>query len=168
MRTRVKSFTPEDLLAELARQGITTTTVTHPALFTVEDSQRLRGNIPGGHCKNLFLKDEKGALFLLVALEDAVITLNQLHKRVGCKRLSFGKPDLLMAVLGVTPGSVSPFALINDHERRVTVLLDAGMLTHEQLSYHPLTNTMTTTLTRVDLMVFLNRLGYQPRTIDLV
>lgn len=160
-------MTPESLLAELARLDINTTTITHPPLFTVEESQRLRGDIPGGHCKNLFLKDEKGSLFLLVALEDAVITLNQLHKRVGCKRLSFGRPDMLMMVLGVTPGSVSPFALINDHERRVTVLLDAAMLTYDRLSYHPLTNTMTTTIARADLLRFLSALGCRSRTIDL-
>ena len=160
--------TPETLLAMLASLGIKTTTVSHPALFTVEDSQRLRGEIPGGHCKNLFLKDEKGVLFLLVALEDAAIALNQLHKRIGSKRLSFGKPDLLMEMLGVTPGSVSPFALINDTGRQITVLLDRAMLAHDQLSYHPLVNTMTTTITRHDLLRFLATLGYEPRIVDLV
>lgn len=160
-------MTPDEFLAELDHLGIKTTTITHPPLFTVEDSQSLRGEIAGGHCKNLFLKDEKGALFLLVALEDAVITLNQLHKKIGCKRLSFGRPELLMEVLGIAPGSVSPFALINDKARRVTVLLDQAMLSHDKLNYHPLVNTMTTTIGREDLLKFITSLGYTPQRIDL-
>lgn len=160
-------LTPDDVLAELKRLGIPFKTTTHQAVFTVEESRQLYGDIPGGHCKNLFLKDEKGALFLLVALHETMIALNQLHKKIGSKRLSFGKPELLMDILGVTPGSVSPFALLNDRQRRVTVLLDQAMLAYDQLSYHPLINTMTTTIARDDLFRFLSSLGYEPRTVDL-
>lgn len=160
-------MTPEDLLTYLASHGYQTTTITHPPLFTVADSQILRDKLPGAHCKNLFLKDERGALFLLIALQDTTITMNQLHKRIGSKRLSFGKPDLLMDVLGVTPGSVSPFALIHDTNRLITVLLDKAMLAYEQLNYHPLNNSMTTTISRQDLLHFLDKQGYQPQIIAL-
>lgn len=160
-------LSPEDLFARLDQLGIATTTVSHPPLFTVADSHKVHREIVGGHCKNLFLKDEKGALFLLVALHDTVITLNQLHKRIGSKRLSFGKPELLMEVLGVTPGSVTPFALANDTACRVTVLLDRAMLDHEILNYHPLTNEMTTSIRRDDLQRFIEELGHVTHVIDL-
>jgi Ala-tRNA(Pro) deacylase len=93
--------------------GIVTTTVEHAPVFTVEEARKVHGGIPGGHCKNLFCKDEKGALWLIVCLEDARVDLKAAPGRIGSKRLSFGKPDLLMAVLGIEPGSVTPFALIN-------------------------------------------------------
>ncbi|MFL4984677.1 MAG: YbaK/EbsC family protein, partial [Xanthobacteraceae bacterium] len=106
--------TPADLFAFLTRLGIAHHTVTHPPLFTVEQSRALRGLIPGGHTKNLFLKDKKDALFLVVALEDAAIELKGLHRSVGASgRFSFGSADLLRAVLGVEPGAVTPFAVMN-------------------------------------------------------
>lgn len=160
-------LTPDELLARLAAMDIQTATVTHPPIYTVEEGREHWAHIPGAHCKNLFLKDDKGALFLLVALEDAEIRLNQLHKRIGCKRLSFGRPELLMEVLGVAPGSVTPFALVHDTARRVTVLLDAAMMRHELLNYHPLSNDRTTTIRRDDLLKFVKGLGYAPREIDL-
>ena len=110
--------TRQDLFARLAELGIETATVEHEAVFTVAESSRLERELPGGHTKNLFLKDKKGRLFLVVALGHAQIDLKTLHKTLGCDRLSFGKPELLMEVLGVTPGSVTPFALINDRARR--------------------------------------------------
>src|SRR5690349_24037872 len=120
--------TASDLFAFLDRLGIAHMTVTHPALFTVEQSQQLRGTIPGGHTKNLFLKDKKGALFLVTALEDAVIELKSLHRRLeAAGRFSFGSAELMMETLGVTPGSVTPFGVINDTARRVTVVLDAAL-----------------------------------------
>ena len=158
---------PDELLARLAAMDIQTSTVSHPPIFTVEEGRDHWRFIPGAHCKNLFLKDEKGALFLLVALENAEIRLNKLHKRIGCKRLSFARTELLMEVLGVAPGSVTPFALVHDTERRVTVLLDAAMMRNELLNYHPLSNDMTTTIRREDLLKFLRGLGYEPREIDL-
>jgi Ala-tRNA(Pro) deacylase len=159
--------TPEELLAYLEALGIATKTVSHVPVFTVDEGRALWATIPGGHCKNLFVKDEKGAIFLIVALEDTKIRLSQLHKRIGCRRLSFGRADLLMEVLGVAPGSVTPFALINDRARRVQVLLDRQMLAHERLNYHPLANDRTTTIRRDDLLLFLHRLGYRPRVVDL-
>jgi Ala-tRNA(Pro) deacylase len=117
---------PDDLFAFLDRLGIAHRTVSHPPLFTVEQSQALRGTIPGGHTKNLFLRDKKGALFLVVALEDAAIELRSLHRRLGAGgRFSFGSADLLREALGVEPGAVTPFGTINDRAGRVTVVLDA-------------------------------------------
>ena len=124
----------------------------------------LRGRIAGGHTKNLFLRDKKGALFLVVAPEDAVIELRSLHRLLGASgRFSFGSAELLRETLGVEPGSVTPFAAINDKAGRVTVVLDAGMMTRRQLNFHPLTNTGTTTISREDLLKFLAATGHSPR-----
>lgn len=156
--------TPEDLFAYLDRLGIRTRTVSHPPLFTVAESQNLRGKIPGGHTKNLFLKDKKGALFLAVALEDSEIALKSLHRRLGATgRFSFAPAELMRATLGVEPGSVTPFAALNDPECRVSVILDRVMMTNDILNYHPLTNTMTTSIARDDLVAFLVATGHTPR-----
>jgi Ala-tRNA(Pro) deacylase len=156
--------TPDALFAFLDRLSIPHTTVSHPPLFTVEQSRALRGKVPGGHTKNLFLKDKRGALFLVVALEDAQIDLRGLHRQLGASgRFSFGSAELLRETLGVEPGSVTPFAAINDVGRKVAVVLDAAMLTHEILNYHPLVNTMTTSLPRDGLVTFLKACGHEPR-----
>jgi Ala-tRNA(Pro) deacylase len=154
--------TPEDLFAFLDRLGIAHSTVTHPPLFTVEQSQSLRGQIPGGHNKNLFLKDKNGRLFLLVLLEEARIDLKALPALIGAGRLSFGSAERLREALGVEPGSVTPFALINDKDRRVTPVLDAAMMAHEVLNYHPLVNTMTTAIRAEDLVKFVAATGHSP------
>jgi len=160
--------TPVDLFTLLDRQGIAYKTVHHPPLFTVEQSRALRGTIPGGHTKNLFLKDKKGALFLVVALEDATIELKGLHRRLGASgRFSFGTADLLREVLGVEPGAVTPFAAMNDTEGRVSVVLDAAMMTHPTLNYHPLDNSMTTSIGRDDLVRFLEVTGHSPRILPV-
>jgi len=156
-----------ELLKLLEQWGIEHATTTHAPAFTVSDAQALRGRIPGAHTKNLFLKDKKGRLFLLVALEDARVELKRLHKVLGCARLSFGRPELLEEVLGVKPGSVTPFALINDSEGRVQVMLDRDLLQHEQVNFHPLVNTATTTISREDFLKFLSRCGHEPRIIDV-
>lgn len=156
--------TPEELFAALTALGISHSTVKHPPLFTVEQSRALRGQIPGGHTKNLFLRDKKSALYLVVTLEDASIDLKGLHRVLGASgRLSFGSSDLLREVWGVEPGSVSPFGAINDTEGRVTVVLDAVMMEHETLNYHPLSNTMTTSISRGDLVTFLQFTGHIPQ-----
>ncbi|BAT58117.1 prolyl-tRNA editing protein ProX [Variibacter gotjawalensis] len=159
--------TPADLFAFLDSHAIPHTTIEHPAVFTVEESKSLRGTIPGSHTKNLFLKDKKGALFLMVAQEDTVIPLKSLHTLVGASgRFSFGSADLLREVWGVEPGSVTPFGAINDTECRVNVLLDAAMLRNEPLNYHPLQNTMTTSVSRDGLMRFFAATGHAPRILD--
>ena len=144
--------------------GIAHTTVKHPPVFTVEQAARLRGEIAGGHTKNLFLRDKKYELYLVVALEDAEIDLKGLHRQLGATgRFSFGSSDLLREVWGVEPGAVTPFGAINDREGRVTVVLDAAMMEHETLNYHPLVNTMTTSIKRDDLVKFLESTGHIPR-----
>ncbi len=156
--------TPTDLFALLNRLGIPHTTVTHPPLFTVEESRALRGKIPGGHTKNLFLKDKSGAYYLVVASEEATIDLKGLHRRLGARgRFSFGSADALRELLGVEPGSVTPFAALNDVSGKVVIVLDKAMLNHEILNYHPLVNTMTTSLPRAGLMTFLKACGREPR-----
>ena len=157
-------LTPDQLFVALDRLGIGHTTVNHPPLFTVEQSQTLRGSIPGGHTKNLFLKDKKGALYLVTAEEDAAIDLKSLHRRLGASgRFSFGSAELMLETLGVTPGAVTPFGVINDTGRRVTVVLDAGLMRHAVINAHPLANTMTTSIARDDLVRFLEATGHPPR-----
>jgi Ala-tRNA(Pro) deacylase len=156
----------EDLIVRLDALGIESQTVDHPPLYTVADSQALRGEIDGAHAKNLFLKDRKDALFLVVALEDATIDLKRIHERIGASgKVSFGKPELLMDVLGVEPGSVTPFGAINDAGGRVSVVLDAMLMRAERLNFHPLVNTATTGLSRDGLVRFLEAVGHPPRIL---
>jgi Ala-tRNA(Pro) deacylase len=155
----------DELFSFLDQLGIAHRTVSHPPLFTVEQSQQLRGAIPGGHTKNLFLKDKKGVLFLVVASEDAAIDLKTLHHKLGAGRLSFGSPELLRSVLGVEPGAVTAFAAINDKTGQVAVILDQALLDHAVINCHPLVNTMTTAIARADLLKFLEATGHPPRVI---
>jgi Ala-tRNA(Pro) deacylase len=156
--------TPDTLLAYLDKLGIAHNTVTHPPVFTVEQAKALRGRINGAHTKNLFLRDRKYELYLVVALESAEIELKSLHRALGASgRFSFGAPDLLREVLGVEPGSVTPLAVANDKVGRVTVVLDADLMGHDVVNFHPLINTMTTTLSRDDLFKFLDATGHKPR-----
>ena len=160
--------TPDDLFAFLDRLGIAHTTVTHAPLFTVEQSQALRGSIAGAHTKNLFLRDKKGALVLLTALEDAVIELKSLHRHIGASgRFSFCSADLMRATLGIEPGAVTPFAAMNDHDHLVSIVLDADLMRHETINAHPLRNTMTTTIASADLRRFLAATGHVPGIVEL-
>ena len=156
--------TPDELFAFLDRLGVAHSTVRHAPLFTVEQSQALRGTIPGAHTKNLFLKDKKGALFLVTALEDASIELKALHRRLGASgRFSFGSADQMRETLGVEPGSVTPFGALNDTGRQVTVVLDSALMANETINAHPLVNTMTTAIGRGGLLTFLRATGHEPR-----
>jgi Ala-tRNA(Pro) deacylase len=156
--------TPDELFAYLDTLGIAHKTVTHPAVFTVEEARELRGAIAGGHTKNLFLRDKKGAPYLVVAPEDAAIELRSLHRLLGAAgRFSFGSAELMREVLGVEPGSVTPFAVINDKECRVSVVLDAALMAHATLNFHPLVNTATTAISRDGLLKFLGATGHSPR-----
>jgi Ala-tRNA(Pro) deacylase len=156
--------TSEDLFAYLDSLGIAHKTVNHAAAFRVDEARELRGQIAGGHTKNLFLRDKKGVPFLVVALEDAAIELKSLHRQLGATgRFSFGSGELMGELLGVEPGSVTPFAVINDKDCRVTVVLDAAMMAHEVLNFHPLRNTGTTTISRQGLLQFLEATGHKPR-----
>jgi Ala-tRNA(Pro) deacylase len=159
---------PEDLLAYLAALGVETETVEHPPLFTVEDSRTLRGEILGGHTKNLFVKDKKGRLFLLVLGEETVIDLKRVHEKIGAQgRVSFGSGDLLEELWGVRPGAVTPFGAINDKAGKVCVVLDEAMMRYERLNFHPLVNTRTTGLGSADLIKFLRATGHEPLVVAL-
>ncbi|MDO8837624.1 MAG: prolyl-tRNA synthetase associated domain-containing protein [Parvibaculum sp.] len=169
----LKLTTSAAFLGWLDAHGIVHETRMHPALHTVEEAQAHRADWPdaaraGAFCKNLFLKDKKGRLWLIVTLEERELKLNSLAKPLGSARLSFGNAELMGEVLGVRPGSVTPFALVNDHAHHVTVVLDAPMLAHRRLNYHPLENTATTALSRDDFMAFLALTGHQPMILDLV
>jgi Ala-tRNA(Pro) deacylase len=155
----------EDLFQRFDSLGIKTTTRSHAPVFTVEEAQKVHDDIPGGHCKNLFCKDEKGVLWLIVCLEDARVDLKAVPAKIGSKRLTFSKPDLLMEVLGVEAGSVTPFGLINDVGARTNVILDAEMMRHDILNYHPLKNDATTSIHGADLITFIKSCGHQPRVV---
>jgi Ala-tRNA(Pro) deacylase len=157
----------QDLVRRFADLGIAVITLDHEAVFTVAESSKLEREMPGGHSKNLFLKDEKGRLVLVVALGTTRVDIKSVAKALGTGRLSFGKPELLLEVLGVPPGSVTPFALINDRAQRVTVVLDADMMRHERLNFHPLENTATTNIARDDLVRFIRACGHEPRVLGL-
>ncbi len=163
--------TPDELFAFLETLSIASQTHTHPPVFTVDQSQALRGDLPGGHCKNLFLKDKKGVLWLVVALESRRVNLKALKKTLGSAHLSFGKPELLETRLGVEPGSVTPFALINDREApeetQVRVAIDRGLLGFEVVNFHPLHNAATTAIQPEALLAFVRATGREPMVIEL-
>jgi Ala-tRNA(Pro) deacylase len=160
--------TPNDLFAMLAELDIPVETVEHPPLFTVGESQSLRGQIAGGHTKNLFLKDKKDRFFLLTVEEDAGIDLKQVHHIIGAaSRVSFGKPEKLMEYLGVIPGAVTAFGAINDEDGAVTFVLDAALMAHETINAHPLVNTATTSIRAADLLKFLRATGHEPLILNV-
>ena len=155
----------QDLFELFDKLTIETTTVEHIPVFTVEEAKKVHDQIPGGHCKNLFCKDEKGALWLIVALDDARINLKAAKDLIASKRLTFGKPELLLEILGVEPGSVTPFGLINDKHAKTNVILDEAMMRHEKLNFHPLKNDATTTISSADLITFIKATGHNPRIV---
>lgn len=160
--------TRNDLFQLLDRLQIAVTTVDHPPLFTVQESQALRGTIPGAHTKNLFLKDKKGRYFLLTVAEDAEIDLKSVHKVVGASgRVSFGSSERLMELLGVSPGSVTVFGLINDDDGAVTIVLDATLMENATINAHPLSNDATTSIARDDLLRFIRETGHEPLILNL-
>ena len=155
------------LFQRFAELGIMVETHNHPPLHTVEESRALRGSIPGGHCKNLFLKDRKQKLWLIVTLEEREIDLKNLHKQLKCARLSFGNAELLFETLKVRPGAVTPFGLIHDIGQKVQVVLDRIMLEESILNYHPLRNDSTCSISREDLLKFIVSCGHKPLILDL-
>jgi len=158
--------TPADLFAFLDAQGVAHRTLDHEAVFRVEDGPQIKAALPGGHTKNLFLKDTKGRFWLVCALADTAIDLKRLPTTIGSGRLSFGSAELLYEALGVRPGSVTLFGLINDAARRVRLVLDANLLRAEPINFHPLTNTATTAVSRAGLDRFLQALEIVPVVVD--
>lgn len=160
--------TPDDLFKFLSELEIETTTVTHPPLHTVEESKALRGDLSGAHIKNLFLKDKKGRLFLLTCLENRTVNMKTLDKTLGSARLSFGKPDLLWETLGVRPGAVTPFSLINDRgaDKKVTFAIDRSLQESDLIHAHPLHNEATTAISSDGLAKFIEACGHTALSID--
>lgn len=158
--------TPADLFAFLDAHGIEHRTLDHPPVFRVDEGHEIKAALPGGHTKNLFLKDGKGQLWLICALGETRIDLKRLPDVIGAARLSFGSSELMEEALGVTPGSVTLFALINDAGRRVKLVLDAAMLEPEPINFHPLTNTATTAISQDGLRRFLKALDMTAQVVD--
>jgi len=156
------------LVKLLSDHGIDHVTHDHPAVFTVDEGEEIKARIPGAHTKNLFLKDSKGQLWLISAEGHAQIDLKRLHTVIGSGRLSFGSPDLMLETLGVTPGSVTALGLINDVDRRVRFVLDRTLAEADQVNFHPLTNTATTTLGAEGFRKFLAVLDIRPMVVDFV
>ena len=157
---------PQQLFARLDQLGIAHRTVEHPPVFTVEEAKALRGNLPGHHIKNLFLRNKKEEMWLVVALEDRAIDLKRLGEVLGAGRLSFGSADRLKRYLGVEPGSVTPLSLVNDEVHAVRLMLDRGMADGGPVNAHPLVNTMTTALAPADLLRFFAATGHTPHWLD--
>ncbi|ACG76432.1 DNA-binding protein [Phenylobacterium zucineum HLK1] len=160
------AMTRDELLAYFDEIGVRHATFDHPAVFRVEEGEEIKARIPGAHTKNLFLKDAKGQLWLISAEGHAVIDLKRLHQVIGSARLSFGNAELMEETLGVTPGSVTAFALVNDRARRVRFVLDRTLAEAELVNFHPLTNTATTTVSGADLRRFLAAIGVEPMVVD--
>lgn len=159
--------TQDELLAVLSDIGIPYENHEHPPVFTVEEADRHHDGIKGVHSKNLFFKDKKKNLFLVVTLSDKPIKIKEVAKKIGAKSPSFGKPDLLEEVLGVTPGAVTPFAVINIQGHEVKIVLDQDMMNHDLLNFHPLVNTATTTISSQDLLKFMTHCKQSPDIIAL-
>jgi Ala-tRNA(Pro) deacylase len=160
--------TPDDLFARLTALGIACTTVRHHPVFTVDEARAVHGTSPGGRSKNLFVRDKKGTMWLLSAPADQPVDLKRLAERLGARgRLSFGSDERLMKYLGVIPGAVSPFAVINDTQRLVRVVLDRRLLETEPVNFHPLNNAMTTSISAVDVRRFLEAEGHEALVMDL-
>lgn len=158
--------TRPDLIAFFDAHGVDHATTEHEAVFRVDEGEAIKRDIAGAHTKNLFLKDAKGRLWLISAQDSTVIDLKRLHPVIGSARLSFGSAELMADALGVTPGSVTAFAMINDTDRRVTFVLDRALAQAEQVNFHPLTNTATTTVSQAGLRNFFAELGISPLVVD--
>lgn len=160
--------TPDDLFRFLDELGIAHKTKSHPPVFTVAESVSLRDEIPGGHTKNLFVKDKKDNFFLLTVEEHASVDLKTVHTIIGAaSKVSFGKPEMLMEYLGVVPGSVTAFGAINDTGKNVTFVLDKDLMGHEIINCHPLSNDATTSIGRDDLIRFMEATGHTPLVLKV-
>lgn len=159
-------MTRDEFIAWLDAQGLTHRTVEHPAVFRVGEGLDIKADLPGAHTKNLFLKDKKARLWLISARQDTVIDLKRADRVIGSARLSFGNEGLLRDVLGLTPGSVTAFGLINDRERQVTFVLDRRLWEADVVNFHPLLNTATTAMDQATFRAFLERVGVAPIVVD--
>jgi Ala-tRNA(Pro) deacylase len=158
---------PDDLFQRLDALGVRYETHRHDPVFTVEEARRIRGRLPGCHTKNLFLRDKKEHMWLFVCEQDRAVDLKVVAALVGAKRLSFGSSARLMHYLGVIPGAVSPFAIVNDKNRLVRIVLDDAILDDELLNFHPLDNGMTTAIGSADFLTFLDAEEHSPLIVGL-
>ena len=156
----------DSFLAWLEGNGIDHVTLDHPAVFRVGEGDDFKARLPGAHTKNLFLKDKKDRLWLISARQDTAIDLKRLHRVIGSDRLSFGSAELMVETLGVTPGSVTAFALINDTDKRLTFVVDRRLWEAERVNFHPLANTATTGLDQAGFRRFLEAIGVEPIVVD--
>ncbi|MBF0233926.1 MAG: prolyl-tRNA synthetase associated domain-containing protein [Desulfamplus sp.] len=159
--------TQEELLNVLSELGINYKNHEHPPVYTVEEADQHHDGIEGVHSKNLFFKDRKSNLFLVVTLSDKEINIKEIAKKIDAKNPSFGKADLLEEVMGVTPGAVTPFAVVNIKNHNVKIVLDEEMMEHTLLNFHPLVNTATTTITSEGLLKFMEHCDKKPEIIRL-
>lgn len=157
---------PDDLFGYLNQLGLAHETRWHEATFTVEEGRELKETMPGGHTKNLFMKDKDGVIVLISAHADSELKLNQLHKLIGTRRLSFASGELMEELLGVTPGSVTGFALVNDKDQKVRFIVDAALMAFDTLNFHPLVNTGTTAISRDDFKRFVEATGHDLTVVD--
>lgn len=158
--------TRQALFDYLDSLNISHTTYEHAPIFTVEEGADIKAAMPGGHTKNLFLKDKAGRFFLICALGETPIRINKLHPVLGCKRLSFGKPEPLLEHLGMTPGSVTLFSILNDTDNQVTLILDTALMNHDIVNFHPLLNDATTAISSADMVAFAKATGHEPVILD--
>lgn len=158
---------PQDLFEILQHLDIAYKTYNHPPIFTVEEGEAFKAEIPGVHCRNLFLADKKKVMFLVVAANETPVDLKALAPAIGAGRLSFGSAERLWTYLGIRPGSVCPFTVINDPDHHVQVILDESMMAADLVNYHPLDNAMTISITPADLLKFLDHTGHAPQTVNL-
>lgn len=159
-------ITRQELFEYLNDHKIKHTTHDHAPIFTVEEGAHIKASMPGGHTKNLFLKDKAGRFFLICALGNTPIRINKLHPILGCKRLSFGKAEPLLELLGMTPGSVTLFSILNDTDNQVTLILDKALLNHDIVNFHPLLNDATTAISSADMISFAKTTGHDPVILD--
>lgn len=157
---------PTDLFDYLDTHAIKHSTVEHAATFTVEEGRHLKASMPGGHSKNLFMKDKDGTLVLISAWAESQLKLNQLHKLIGTRRLSFASADLMLEHLGVVPGAVTAFGLMNDTQNRVQFVVDAALMGFDTVNFHPLVNTATTAISQADLRRFVQATGHALTEVD--
>ena len=155
-----------ELLAFLDAHGVAHATLAHAPVFRVEEGRGIKARLPGGHTKNLFLKDAKGRLWLVSALQETAVDLKRLPAAIGSARLSFGSAERLQAALGVQPGSVTALALLNDPEQAVTFVADAALMAADPVNFHPLFNDATTALSREGFRAFLRALGRETVIVD--
>lgn len=163
----LRFYTAESICSLLDEFGLSYQRYYHEPIMTVADGEHLRDIMPGMHTRNMFLKDKLGLLVLVTLPDNMPIDLKKMSKLLECKRFSFGSPALLLDVLGVTPGSVTPLSIFNDQKKKVRLVLDKTMMSAEIINVHPLINTQTIGLRPADFLKLLAKFDIKPHIVDL-